>query len=343
MKKLIYILAFFTLINTDLFAQGCVALRHVSTNPNMGTATNLDANKWQISFGYRYFRSHRHFVGREYQEHRRKQGSEVMNVQSSIEITPTYAVNKRWSLSFTIPITYNDRSSLYEHDRVHRYHTYSQGLGDIRVMANYWLYNPETYMNSNISLGIGVKLPTGNSNVKDDFHRAEGIQHLAVDQSIQLGDGGVGIILEMQSYRKLFSNAYGYLGGFYLINPRETNNTLRGTSTTKLAVADQYMVRGGVNYYVLPHSGLVASLGGRAECVTVRDLFGGTEGFRRPGYIISVEPGATYMYKKNILNVSVPVAFIRNRTKSLADIKSGGHGDAAFADYVIYATYTRRF
>jgi hypothetical protein len=343
MKKLIYLLLFFTLINIDLFAQGCVAVRHISTNPNMGSSSNLGANKWQISLGYRYFRSHRHFVGREYQEHRRKAGTEVINVQSSIEITPTYAINKRWSASVSIPLIYNDRSSLYEHDRINRHHTYSQGLGDIRLMANYWLYNPETFMKSNIAIGLGIKLPTGNSNVKDQFHRPEGVQTLSVDQSIQLGDGGVGAIVELQAFRKLFNNGYGYFNGFYLFNPKETNDTKRGTSDVKLAVADQYMMRAGLNYSVLPKQGLIASFGGRVECVTARDVFGGTQGFRRPGYIISAEPGATYVLKKNMLNLAVPIAFVRNRTKSLSDIRSGGHGDAAFADYAIYATYTRRF
>jgi hypothetical protein len=40
------------------------------------------------------------------------------------------------------------------------------------------------------------------------------------------------------------------------------------------------------------------------------------------------------------LSLNVPVAVARNRVKSTSDKLSGGHGDAAFADYVINATVT---
>ena len=63
-------------------------------------------------------------------------------------------------------------------------------------------------------------------------------------------------------------------------------------------------------------------------------------GFRRPGYVVSVEPGVSYMLKNFTLSANVPVALIRNRTRSLTDIADSTptsyvHGDAAFADYLI--------
>jgi hypothetical protein len=73
------------------------------------------------------------------------------------------------------------------------------------------------------------------------------------------------------------------------------------------------------------------------------DVLGKSEGFRRPGYIISVEPGISYMNKKNTFALNLPIATTRNRTRSYSDLKYGGQGDAAFADYFLSATYSHRF
>src|SRR5678815_1933976 len=84
------------------------------------------------------------------------------------------------------------------------------------------------------------------------------------------------------------------------------------------------------------------SAGGRLEGIPSSDLIGGDEGFRRPGYVLSVEPGVSYQFKKFAAFATVPVAVERNRTKSNADklrSKAEGidaHGDAAFADYAIF-------
>jgi hypothetical protein len=73
----------------------------------------------------------------------------------------------------------------------------------------------------------------------------------------------------------------------------------------------------------------------------VYDLIGGSNAFRRPGYIISGEPGITLKLNKVVLYTFVPVAIVRNRTQSVPDkitTEQTGkytHGDAAFADYVL--------
>ena len=75
----------------------------------------------------------------------------------------------------------------------------------------------------------------------------------------------------------------------------------------------------------------------------VRDLIGKSDGFRRPGVAVSLEPGLIYTKGKNTWSFSVPVAVYRNRKKSVPDITDGRHGDAAFADYLILVGYSRRF
>jgi hypothetical protein len=86
------------------------------------------------------------------------------------------------------------------------------------------------------------------------------------------------------------------------------------------------------------------------EGVPVKDAFGKSDGFRRPGFIVSIEPGVTYKIKqKHEVNVSVPAALYRNRLQSLTDKETQAltgnprHGDAAFADYLLLITYAYKF
>jgi hypothetical protein len=82
---------------------------------------------------------------------------------------------------------------------------------------------------------------------------------------------------------------------------------------------------------------------GRIEGVPVRDIIGKSEGFRRPGYAISVEPGFLYSRGRDTWSISMPIAVERNRRRSVPDIADGRHGDAAFADDLLIIGYSRRF
>jgi hypothetical protein len=335
-------------------AQGCVAIRHMSSCSVGNASSLLQPKHFQFSASYRYFRSHRHFSGTTENKERVELGSEVINLSNSLDLGLTYALTNRLSVSMIVPLSYTDRSSLYEHDRVNRYSSQSYGLGDIRLTANYWLLKPEVYPDQNISIGLGVKLPTGNFNAQDDFFiKPNAPERRPVDQSMQLGDGGVGITLEMQAYKQLFENTSIYVGGFYMLNPRDTNQTrtyretLRATLSNEkyMSVPDQFMVRAGLAYALPAIKGLSATLGGRIEGVPVRDLIGGSHAFRRPGYVISVEPTLNYMKGPHTFTAGVPVAVVRNRTQSVTDQEAAvaRHGDAAFADFVVYFTYAHRF
>lgn len=104
-------------------------------------------------------------------------------------------------------------------------------------------------------------------------------------------------------------------------------------SDSTMSVPDQFAFRAGLFKPIPRLHGLGILLRGRTEGVPVRDLIGGSDGFRRPGYIISVEPGISYMLSNFTTTLTVPVALIRNRTRSLNDIadskpKNIKHGDA---------------
>ncbi len=130
-------------MHTPVQAQGCVAVRHMSTcsNPNATNSnTNLMAGQWQLTSTYRYFRSFRHFRGTHEEKERLRIGNEVINTTHALDLGITYAITGRLNVSAIFPLSYTDRSSWYEHvSRTNgpRYHSQSYGLGDVRVQANY--------------------------------------------------------------------------------------------------------------------------------------------------------------------------------------------------------------
>lgn len=339
--------------------QGCVAIRSNGSACAMpGAHSTTAARNWVVALNSRYFKSYKHFVGTEEQKERVERGTEVINHFFSTEIGLTRNFSARWAAALFVPMTSNARSSMYEHygnsstSPNARRSTHSFGLGDVRLAAYYWLLDPTAMRKGNIQLGLGIKLPTGDYRYTDYFYRNDSTKVLGpVDQSIQLGDGGTGITLEVNTYLALTPKTSLYFNGFYLANPREQNgvSTARGgtPSATALAygsdvmsVPDQYMLRGGTSYSL---NGFTFSGGARIECVPAEDLIGGSNGFRRPGYVLSAEPVVAYKLKRAQLYVSVPVALERNRTQSVPDklrtAKTGvyAQGDAAFADYTINA------
>lgn len=349
-------------------AQGCVAVRHMSCAAPGGSSQLFQqkAGQWQINAGYRYFRSFRHYKGDVEQTERLEQHTEVVNLSHALDLGISYMPTPRWTLSVNLPVQYNDRSSLYEHygnavsanPQQKRFHTGSQGIGDLRISTSYWLINPAKITKANFAIGAGIKLPTGNYKVTDDFHKLtkEGVDYTVnkpVDQSIQLGDGGVGFNIEGQGYAQITKTLTAYVNGFYLFNPRETNGVVRNPEATTIdlvtgsfSVADQFAARIGLSQSLPFIPGLAVMAGGRVEGVPANDVFGGSKGFRRPGYIVSVEPGLAYMKGKFSATATVPIALYRNRIKSYSDrLDPLGvrHGDAAFADYLVSISLSRWF
>ncbi len=347
------------LYNNNASAQGCVAIRSTGGVCSMDHSEVTDtSSKWEFNANNRYFKSFRHFIGTDQQKQRIEQGTNVINHSYTLDLTPTYHLNKWWSFSIDMPIIANSRSSLYEHDNVHRYTTHAFGLGDVRLTAYRWIVDPAKLPKGNIQFGLGIKLPTGDYKYQDLFHKTDSTVVLGpVDQSIQLGDGGTGFTAEMNAYYDLSKHFSLYGNLYYLLNPREQNGTLTSRGSTPsatsmkngsfvMSVPDQYMLRGGLNFTA---KAFTASLGVRDECLPVHDLIGGSGGFRRPGYIISAEPGVAYSIKKVNIYAFVPVAIVRNRTQSVPDkiqTELTGvytHGDAAFADYTVNVGVTVRF
>ena len=72
---------------------------------------------------------------------------------------------------------------------------------------------------------------------------------------------------------------------------------------------------------------------------------GDSNGFRRAGYSVYVDPGINWAFGNNTLSVNVPVAVYRNLEASPyldnGIVKSSAAG--AFADFLVVAAFSRRF
>ena len=362
MKSLFILLISSVFISLNANSQGCVAIRSTGgmcTMDHADMATETGAGKWVFNANNRYFNSFRHYVGTDEQKQRVDGGTQVINHAYTLDLAITRILNNRWSLSFDMPIVSNTRSSLYEHGGKERHTTASFGVGDVRFSVYKWLLDPVKNAKGNIQLGLGIKLPTGDYKYQDRFYTTTpGITLVGpVDQSIQLGDGGTGFTAEMNTYYTISKKVSFYGNFYYLVNPREQNgtSTARGGTPSAstisytsdvMSVPDQFMIRAGAN---VVFNKFTFSAGIREEALPVHDLIGGSNGFRRPGYIISAEPGIVYAFKKMNIYAFVPVAVKRNRTQSIPDkIRTDltgvyAQGDAAFADYTVNIGFSCRF
>jgi hypothetical protein len=360
-------------------AQGCVAVRGFGgCGVAGGSGLALAPKQWQVGANYRYFESFRHFKGDEEQYDRLVKQTQVINYSNTMDISASMGLTLRTQLNVNLPVSYTDRSSYYEHGGQTttfpgaRKTSTSAGIGDARIGISKWLWNPVSHTKSNLMLGVGLKLPTGNWNVQDSFYNvmvtdpvtgssSRKTVYRPVDQSIQLGDGGLGLSLEMQGFWEMADGLFAYGNAFYILNPRGVNGTMTNRRTTIVvngvsqvftneymcSVADQYAARLGFLSQSQLH-GLSFSWGARLEGVPVRDLVGESYGFRRPGYTIAAEPGVTYMKGKTTVNFNMPIALYRIRKQSVTDKEVqdatgvARNGDAAFADYLISLGVTYR-
>jgi hypothetical protein len=323
--------------------------------PVLGAQDNYTGpDRWEVATSWRYQRSDKHFVGSVHQVNRDREESQVINTINLAEVGIRYNATPAWSVSVGIPYLMAERSSpIRDANRVvvDRFTTATHGVGDITVTVRHLVWKPLDHPDGNVAWGLGIKLPTGQDNAVDTFRNGVNGQTVAiqtVDQSIQPGDGGFGLILDLQGFRRLARSGFALYGSAtYLVNPRNTNGvrTYRSALGEEvMSVADQYLARLGGTYSAPGWKGFGVSLGGRVEGVPVEDLVGESKGFRRPGYAVSVEPGLSYSRGAHTFSLAVPIAAYRNRQRSVPDrLVPGRHGDAAFADWLLLLGYWRKF
>lgn len=292
--------------------------------------------------GYRYQPSYRHFVGTVEQKQRETNRNQIENIYHLLDFSIERQLTPRWSVAASVPVLFAHRNQLYAPSG--RYVV--NAFGDASVGFRSWIFKPPTESGDNISVGMSIKLPTGIYNATGAAVSGGRPVIATADQSIQAGDGGTGFSIDLQAYKRVKFRNELYFAGVYLFNPRNTNGVStfrRANGEQVMSVTDQYLFRGGIGRALPWVRGLAASFGGHIEGVPVRDAIGGSNGFRRPGYAISLDPGLLYATGRYTVSLNTPVAVERNRKRSVADYLNGTHGDAAFADYSLMLSVSRRF
>jgi hypothetical protein len=295
--------------------------------PVLGASSNLyqQPGEWQISVAGRGLQSDTHYRLDERQIEREAQGTYVINRQYAADVTATYAFSRQLSASVGVPFTSASWSipSPTGPALGPRAQQDAHGLGDISVIGRYWI---------------------GNADGQNNELRF-------VDQSVQPGDGGWGLMADIQGFRRVGVRGQIFASGAYLANPRDTNGTPSLTvarlppgvpppaNSDRLvnSVPDQYLVRAGGAYAVTRRIGVMAAY--RLEGQRRYDLFGASHGFRRPGIAMFVEPGVSFSTGPGAMWVAVPISFYVNRKP---DPYTGIEGDATFPKVIFLAGYQFR-
>jgi hypothetical protein len=331
---------------SDASAQGCILFRQ--TSPMFGTTGSIDeeVGTWTITMTGRNSTADHHYNGTVRQIQREIEQTYVVNRQNSMTATIGYQLSPRISLNAGIP--YVEASWGIPSPRAGgpaaRANENAHGIGDITTLARVALVSPSSGRSWNILVGGGVKFPTGNNTSTDMFPDGNGNNNQVryVDISVNPGDGGWGVIWDVQGYKSV-GRFTPFGSATYLLNPRNTGAPTRGTlvsatPTNVNTVSDQFVARTGTSVEVTRH--IAASIAWRLEGVPRYDLVGRSDGFRRPGVEMYWEPGVTISAGRHAISFNVPLGYYYNR---FPNPYTGAKGDSTFPEYVAIGTYSVRF
>ena len=82
MKRLVAVLVIvmvYSISNSSLYAQGCVAIRGLNGAVCASSNGHADSTSWTLTINTRYFKSYKHFVGTVEQKERLENQTEVIN------------------------------------------------------------------------------------------------------------------------------------------------------------------------------------------------------------------------------------------------------------------------
>lgn len=304
--------------------------------PGLGTTKS----KFQLSAGWRYTNANASY----FDGHVNHDFTNLWKPKerlSVLDVTAGYTVNSRLSVQATLPIVFNRFSQLFPPqgsplDR--RVGWAATDIGDMSLFGQYALLNPKKHPFENISLGLGMKIPTGSWNLRANIPDEVGLnttRRAMYPAIIQPGDGGTGVLVGYNAWKifrrpDLLRNVTVYSSAVYLINPRDTNGTpsiikelgvpLTPNFLDRLtnSVTDSWTMQVGAatkipgTWNKPKLKGLRFTTGLHWEGVARRDLIGGNHGFRQPGYTMSVAPGVVYAHGRDQLMLEVPIVFWRH-------------------------------
>jgi hypothetical protein len=352
------------LVPQEMRAQGCVVAHSVGEVGGPDSEGGyLGPGHWQITFDYRHLYSFRHYVGSVEQVYRTQGKSNVRNRINLLDASLTYQITPRFSVEGTVPVEFASRryfiaahsiNGAPATDLIGDYGL--SGVGDVSLMGQGWVWDPKKNPSHNIQIGFGVQMPTGRDNIQNNLVESPGTPavNATADYSIQPGIGVWAIPVSVESFQAVTHSTQVYFNGSYLVTPSEGNGVANSSppgfpapapQNSFVSAADEYLLQAGVAYMVAKVHGLTVTGGLRKEGVPAHDLIGGDEGFRRPGYAVSLEPGVIYSMHggHDLITANIDRAVYRNRIASVPDLELHTKGDAAFADWLWLASFQHRF
>jgi peroxiredoxin len=314
------------------------------------------AGETQISISTRNLRSSDHYNGTVEQVARQTNDTYVVNLQHMADVSVSHNFSERFSMTLGVPFIHSSWGipMPLTGGRASRVDQVGHGIGDITLSGRAWVLPTDRFTSGNIAIGVGLKTPTGKPDDKATFPNITGTnpELKPVDQSVQPGDGGWGLTMDVSGFKRV-PHATLFGSGSYLANPRDRNGTtsiaynisplavppINPDGTSYNSVPDQFMARLG-GAVPIGSTGFACSLAWRVEGVPRYDVFGESHGFRRPGVEMFLEPGASYARGSHVYAVQIPFGYYRNR---FPNPYTGNKGDATFPKYIVLASYGYRF
>jgi hypothetical protein len=332
------------LIASKSSAQGCEPIRF--TTPvslgGQGEAYQRDG-EWQFTLGYRRLVSNQFFVGTTENPAAGPGGEAPVFKINTFVADVAYAFRGRYRVRLSVPVSTGSETRLWGDSLQHT--QTATGIGDVSVMGEAWILEPRTHHNGNVSLGLGVKAPTGSHTIAGQLYTATGATPFPLAQPIQPGDGGWGVLLQAQGFQQLASRVNAYAFGSYMVSPKARSDVRRGSPTGPFwSVPDVYSARLGAAFLVLPEHGLTMSLGGRIDGIPVHDLVGGGDDstFKTSALVAFADPGLSFTRGRGTWTASVPYRVYLNRHKSVQEQLTGLPNAGGFAKYLVFLSYTHR-
>jgi hypothetical protein len=368
--RLLYTLTLSFLTVLSIYGQAGLGLRQLEyATPNNGLAT-IDTADWmhRFSFGvhYRWFDASQPYSGNLLQQNSIDDNVHEIFNQHAMNIAFSYQYNAQWGATLVAPLVYNQKSSVLEHSLVNgtfvarqRRVTEGIGLGDVFVMVHWSPVRADEFRRLSLTGSVGVKIPTGDFRQTGTWYnvgpnRTSVIRPL--DPIIQPGDGTWGYLADLHGSYRIMNWLGLYADGRYLATPAALNGTSTFRSTfseqyadeEQVSVSDQFMIRGGVSLMV-PNSPILFSFGVRVDGTPVNDVFGTSEGFRRPGFATAFESNFIIRSGKINFYLSIPYVYYQVREQSNAEkmytARTGQfrRGEASFSRFMLMTGISSSF
>jgi hypothetical protein len=279
----------------------------------------LEKGEWQIQGSFNRYTSYEPFTESTVQEGAIAADAGPKTGGGSLNFQGAYALTRQINFTADVPV------GLYTYWNYplggKRYEMKTHGLGDVVLGGRFWLLNTEKNTKQNLALQLALRLPTGDSNYQVPYPNGLGqdIKLRAAKSDAQPGSGASGLRLAAQGFRR-FGHFAVYGNALYLFSLKEHNDTYSILSTLNPggpaavpanmrfnAVPDSYLFNAGISAPVPHLKKLSLSLGSQIAGVPTFNVMTDSEGFRQPGYLVTINPSLSLNMKVASYFIGVPV------------------------------------